>query len=233
VTVVPERAAIRIARDMPLEKAALIGCAVTTGFGGAVNAARIVAGESVAVFGCGGVGLNAVQGAVASAANPIFAVDLHEANLQLATKLGATHPIDATSEDPVEAIKRMSALGVDVSIVAAGVVEVMRQGLDALAPLGRCVILGNAPTDSPPLSFDSHFLLKGERTITASVYGSSNPAADFKRFIELYQAGRLNLDSLVTHRYSLDEANEAFAALAKGGQGRGLIVFDSAEGASG
>jgi Zn-dependent alcohol dehydrogenase len=226
LTVVAERAAIRVPDDVPLDRAALVGCAVTTGVGGVLNAAGVRPGESVAVFGCGGVGLNAIQGALAVAAHPIIAVDVREPTLALARRLGATATVDAARDDAGEALRGLAPGGVDHAIVAVGDVRAMVQAIESLGPLGRCVVLGNAPTDSPPLAFDSHLLLRGERSIIGSVYGSSNPAVDFPRFLDLYRAGTLKLDELVGRRYTLTQANEAFAALAAGEPGRGLIVFD-------
>jgi S-(hydroxymethyl)glutathione dehydrogenase/alcohol dehydrogenase len=224
-TVIPERGAIPIPDAMDLELAALVGCAVTTGAGGVLNAARTRAGESVAVFGCGGIGLSAVLGAVVAGAAPIVAVDVNPAKLAIAGDLGATLGIDASAADPVAAILERVPGGVDHAIVAVGDAGAVEQAFAALAVGGTCVLLGNPPSRTPPIAISPHQLLVGERRLVGSVYGSSNPPIDFLRFIDLHLAGRLPLDRLVTRRYRLDEADRAFADLAAGELARGLIVF--------
>ncbi|MDO8187091.1 Zn-dependent alcohol dehydrogenase [Conexibacter sp. JD483] len=224
-TVIPARGAIKLPDAMPLELAALVGCAVTTGCGGVLNAARVRAGESVAVFGCGGIGLSAVLGAVVAGATPIVGVDTRAAKLDYARELGATLTVDASAGDPAEQIKALVPGGVDHAIVAVGDATAVEQAFAALAVGGTCVLLGNPPTRTKPIELPPHQLLVGERTLVGSVYGSSNPPLDFPRFVDLHLAGRLPLDRLVTRRYPLDEADQAFADLAAGELARGLIVF--------
>jgi S-(hydroxymethyl)glutathione dehydrogenase/alcohol dehydrogenase len=224
-TVIPERGAIPIPDAMDLELAALVGCAVSTGCGGVLNAARTRAGESVAVFGCGGIGLSAVLGAVVAGASPIVAVDVNPAKLEIARDLGATLGVDASGADAAEAIRELLPAGVDHAIVAVGDASAVEQAFAALAVGGTCVLLGNPPTKTPPIAIAPHHLLVGERRLVGSVYGSSNPPIDFLRFIDLFLAGRLPLDRLVTRRYRLEEADQAFVDLAAGELARGLIVF--------
>ncbi len=222
-TVVSERAAIPIPKEVPLDVAALIGCSVATGVGGVVNAARVQPGQSVGIFGCGGIGLNAVQGAALSGAYPLIAVDLLDSKLALAERFGATHAVRA-DERLLEEVSRITGAGLEHAVVAVGSTRVFEQALESLGPSGQLVLLGNPPTGAMA-TISPHRLLYGERRLVGSVYGSTNPPVDFPRFAELYLAGRLRLDELVSHRYSIEDANEAFRALAAGEQARGLIVF--------
>jgi len=224
--VVPESSAIKIRKDMPLDKAALIGCSVTTGFGAVTNAAGARPGESVAVVGCGGVGLNSIQGARVVGAFPIIAIDTSDAALKLAVKLGATHTINAATEDVVAATLKICPRGVNYSIAAVGSTKAMLNALTMLSAGGTMVILGAVPSGAT-LEFDpTARILAGERRMIGSKYGSSNPHVEFPMLIELYLNGKLDLDSLLTGNYRLDEADKAFEVLAKGGPGRGLITFE-------
>lgn len=223
--VVPESSAIKIRKDMPLDKAALIGCSVTTGFGAVTNAAQARPGESVVVVGCGGVGLNSIQGARVVGAYPIIAVDTSDAALEMAKKLGATHTVNAAKEDVVTAVRKIAPRGVQYSIAAVGSTKAMLDALYILGAGGTMVILG-APPSGAMLEIDPIFILDKERRMIGSKYGSSNPHIEFPKLIELYLNGKLDLDSLLTGHYSLDEADKAFEVLAKGGPGRGLITFN-------
>lgn len=223
--VVPESSAIKIRKDMPLDKAALIGCSVTTGFGAVTNAAQARPGESVVVVGCGGVGLNSIQGARVVGAYPIIAVDTSDAALEMAKKLGATHTVNAAREDVVTAVRKIAPRGVQYSIAAVGSTKAMLDALYILGAGGTMVILG-APPSGAMLEIDPIFILDKERRMIGSKYGSSNPHIEFPKLIELYLNGKLDLDSLLTGHYSLDEADKAFEVLAKGGPGRGLITFN-------
>jgi S-(hydroxymethyl)glutathione dehydrogenase/alcohol dehydrogenase len=222
--ILPEAAAVWVDPEFPLELAALIGCSVTTGFGSVVNSAGLRAGQSVAIFGCGGVGLNAVQGAVAIGAYPIVGVDVLENKLDLAREFGATHTINTARQDVQEEVIRITGHGVDASIVAVGNTTAMRQAIEVLAKQGVAVMLG-LPGTGETFPVDPALLMQGERRVVGSRYGSGNPAVEFPKMVELARAGRLKLEELVTKRYDLDEADEAFRALAAGEQARGLIVF--------
>lgn len=223
--VIDESAAVKITRAIRLEKAALIGCAVTTGVGAVLNTAGVRAGESVAVFGCGGVGQNAVQGAALAGANPIIAVDLIDEKLVLAEKLGATCSISGADNDLVDWILRISHGGVDHAIVAVGSGRVAEQAIQVLGPSGTCVLVG-APPVGEKIRVDCLEMLSGERRIIGSRYGSSNPATAFPRLVDLHLAGKLKLDELITRRYRPDEVNVASAALIDGRDVRGLLIFD-------
>ena len=223
-TVVHESSAIRIDPAMPLDRAALVGCSVMTGVGAVLNTARVPAGASMAVFGTGGVGLNVVQGGAMVAAHPIIAVDVKPARLEHALALGATHAVDASKEDPAAAIRRITGRGADFTFVAVGNAPAVGQAADALAPGGTCVVIGVPPTGQT-FPLDLRPLVTGERAIVGSRYGSARTREDLPRLVTLYQAGKLKIDELITKRYGLEEANEAFRALAAGELGRGLIVF--------
>jgi len=223
-TVVHESCAIRIDRSMPLDRAALIGCSVMTGVGAVINTAAVPPGASIAVFGVGGVGLNVVQGGALVAAHPVIAVDVKAAKLEHARGLGASHTIDASREDPVAAIRRITRLGADYTFVAVGDTRAVSQAIDALAPGGTCVLIG-VPETGATVPMDVRPLVTGERVIRGSSYGSARTREDLPRLVNLYLAGKLKVDQLITRRYGLDEANEAFRALAAGELARGLIVF--------
>lgn len=223
-TVVSERAAVRIPSDFPLDLAALVGCSVTTGVGAVLHSGTVRPGQSVAVFGCGGVGLNAVQGAVLAGAFPIIAIDIVDDRLATAAALGATDVLSSSSGDLTDAIRERSDGGVNCAVVAAGVPNLVSTALSVLAPGGVVVVVGVPPPGST-FELDPGLLLGGERRVVGSKYGSANPLVEFPRLIELARSGRLQLEALVTRRYTLDEANEAFSDLANGALARGLIVF--------
>jgi S-(hydroxymethyl)glutathione dehydrogenase/alcohol dehydrogenase len=223
-TVVHESCAIRIDPAMPLDRAALIGCSVMTGVGAVVNTAAVPPGAGVAVFGAGGVGLNVVQGAALVAAHPIIAVDVRAAKLEHARALGATHVVDASREDAAAAIRRVTRRGADYTFVAVGDTRAVSQAIDALAPGGTCVLIG-VPETGATVPLDVRPLVTAERMVRGCSYGSARTREDLPRLVDLYLAGKLKVDQLITRRYALDEANEAFRALAAGELARGLIVF--------
>jgi S-(hydroxymethyl)glutathione dehydrogenase/alcohol dehydrogenase len=223
-TVVHESCAIRIDRAMPLDRAALIGCSVMTGVGAVLNTAAVPAGASMAVFGAGGVGLNVVQGGAMVAADPIIAVDLLASKLDHARAVGATHGIDASKEDPAAAIRAITGRGADFTFVAVGATRPILQAIEALAPGGTCVLIG-VPETGATVPFDVRPMVTGERVVRGSSYGSARTREDLPRLVRLYQAGKLRIDELITHRYALEDANEAFRALAAGELGRGVIIF--------
>ena len=223
-TVVHESCAIRIDPAMPLDRAALIGCSVMTGVGAVINTAAVPAGASMAVFGVGGVGLNVIQGGAMVAAHPIIAVDLRTSKLDHARAVGATHGIDASKEDPAAAIRALTGRGADFTFVAVGATRPITQAIDALAPAGTCVLIG-VPETGATVPFDVRPMVTGERVVRGSSYGSARTREDLPRLVSLYQAGKLRIDEMITHRYALEDANEAFRALAAGELGRGMIVF--------
>jgi len=223
-TVVHESCAIRIDPAMPLDRAALIGCSVMTGVGAVLNTARVPAGASIAVWGVGGVGLNVVQGGALVAAHPIIAVDTVRGKLEHATAMGASHAIDASREDPVPAIRRLTGRGAAYTFVAVGATRPITQALEALAPGGVCVLIG-VPETGATIPLDVRPVVTAEREIRGCSYGSARTREDLPMLARLYLAGRLRIDQLINRRYGLEEANEAFRALAAGELARGLIVF--------
>lgn len=223
-TVVHSSAAIRIREDLPLDLAAMIGCAVATGVGAVVNTSGARLGDSIAVFGTGGVGLNAIQGAELIGAHPIVAVDVVDDRLDLAKCLGATHTVRADDPDAMDQLLDLSDGGFDVTILSVGAMAAFEQAWASTGIGGTCVVVGRTP-DGQRTSFNPQTVHTGERRLVGSIYGSVRPALDFPKLADLAVTGRLQLDAMVTKRYRLDEANDAFAALAAGELARGIITF--------
>jgi S-(hydroxymethyl)glutathione dehydrogenase/alcohol dehydrogenase len=226
VAVVPQTAVITIPAEMPLPQAALLGCAVMTGVGAAMNTAQVRPGTAVAVYGCGGVGVNVIQGAALCGAARIIGVDLAESKLDYAWQFGLTDAIDASEQDPVQAIlERTGGIGVDYAFDAVGNVRVMEQVFGSLAKRGVAVYVGMPAYREKKKVALPVVPFFGERWVTGSYYGSPNLQRDIPRLVDLYLAGRLDLDTLVARRYPLDDVNTAFADLAGGKPGRGIITF--------
>ena len=224
-TVVPRTAAVPIDKDMPLEQAALIGCGVMTGVGAAINTAKVEAGSSVAVFGCGGVGLNCIQGAAIVGAEPIIAVDILDNKLEMAKEFGATHTVNSAQEDPVARIQEITdGLGVHYAFEAIGLIgEPFLQSILCTRKRGVSVFVGHAPVNTP-IPLDARMLM-AEKSIIGSMYGTARPQIDFPRLVTLYKAGKLKLDELVTRVYPLEQVNDAFDALAKGEVARSVLTI--------
>ena len=220
--VVPESSVVKIREEMPLDRAALIGCGVMTGVGAVINTARVQAGSVVAVIGCGGVGLNVVQGASLSGAAKIIAVDVNGFKLELAQQFGATHVINA-AEDPdvVGAIRQLSPGGADYAFEVIGRPETMRQAYDATRRGGMAVVVGLAPAGAE-VSIPAGTLLQ-EKVLTGSSYGGARPRIDMPMLVDLYMAGKLKLDELISRRYPLDGINDAFQAMRDGEVARSII----------
>ncbi len=222
-SVVHQSAAVKITPDMPMLGAALIGCAVMTGVGAVLNTARVEPGATVAVFATGGVGLSVVQGAVLANASKIIAVDRLDNKLDYASSVGATHLINAQRDDPLAAIREITnGQGVDYAFDAIGDSAVSRMCYDAVRRGGTAVIVGMAPTGSE-ISIPST-IAGEEKIVKGCFYGSSRPAVDFPRLVDFYLRGVLPLDRMVTHTYPLSAINEAFDALGRGENARGLIT---------
>lgn len=224
-TVVPAAAAVRIDQEFPLELAALVGCAVVTGVGAVVNTAAVRPGDSVAVIGCGGVGLAGVQGARMAGASRIIAVDRVAGKLDMATLNGATDVVDASSVDPVEAVRALSAgRGVDHAVEVVGLSSTIAQAY-AMARRGGSVIVVGAGSFDDPVSFPAMSLMVDAKRIQGCVYGGTDPARDIPRMISLAQRGALDLERLVTKRIGLEQVNDAVTAMLAGEVARSLIVF--------
>lgn len=224
-TVVPEGAALRIPEDLPLDRAALLGCAVITGVGAVIHCARVRPGSSVAVFGAGGVGLNVIQGAHLAGASTIIAVDVVERKLGFARQFGASHTVDARAGDPVAQVRALTGgRGVDYAFEVVGTPATMRQAYDCLAKRGVAVVVGVSPMTAE-VAVPVMSLVFEERVLTGSLYGSSRPRLDIPRLVELYRGGRLKLDELLTRTYPFAEINEAYAALERGEVARSVVTF--------
>jgi S-(hydroxymethyl)glutathione dehydrogenase/alcohol dehydrogenase len=222
---VHESQAVPIRPDMPLDRAALIGCAVMTGVGAVLNTAKIEPGSTMAVFAAGGVGLNVVLGGTLANASKIIAVDLLDNKLEYARTVGATHTINSTRDDPVAAIRELTdGLGVDYAFDAIGLPRVSRQAYDVTRNGGTTVVVGMAPTGAEiPIPAT---IAGASKTVKGCFYGSTRPSLDFPRLVDFYMQGQLKLDQIISKRYRLDEINETFDALARGDNARGVVVLE-------
>jgi S-(hydroxymethyl)glutathione dehydrogenase/alcohol dehydrogenase len=189
-----------------------------------VNTSGARLGDSVAVFGCGGVGLNAVQGGSLVGAHPLVAIDLVDDRLDLALDLGATHAIRADDPDFEARVEQISPGGFDVVILAVGAMPAFEQAWSVTGIGGTCVVVGRTP-DGERTEFNPQTIHTGERKLIGSIYGSMRPALDFPSLADLAVSGRLELERLVTRRYGIGGLNEGFADLAAGRLSRGLVVF--------
>lgn len=221
---VHENAIVKIRPDMPLDRAALIGCGVTTGVGAVLNTARVEPGSTVAVFGAGGVGLAAIQGARIAGARMIIAVDMLENKLATARELGATHVVDASSHDPVAAINDMTGGGVDYSFEAIGLKVAAEQAFNCLRPGGTATVIGMIPVGQK-VELDGYQFLS-EKKIQGSTMGSNRFRVDMPRYIDFYLQGRLKLDEMISRRGRLEDVNEAFRAMKAGEVARTVLMFD-------
>jgi alcohol dehydrogenase len=225
--VAAQESLIRIDPEIPLEKAALFGCAVMTGVGAVVNTARVEPGMSVAVFGLGGVGLSVVMGAHLAGAYPIIAVDVRPEKLELARKAGATHGVNAQETDPVAAIRDLTGGGVHYAFESVGSERVLIQAYQATRRGGITIPIG-LPHPERMFSVPAVSIVGEERTIKGSYMGSAVPRRDLPRFLALYQAGRLPVDLLLSRLIRLEEINEGFDALARGEVVRQVVRLGSA-----
>ncbi len=220
---VHEHAVVKIRRDMPLDRAALIGCAVTTGMGAVTNTARVEVGATVAVIGCGGVGLSAINGAAIAGAGRIIAVDVQPEKLALARSFGATDTLDASTCDPVEAVRELTKGGVDYAFEALGRKQTAEQAFDMLGRSGVATIIGMVP-EGQRIEVDGAALLY-DRRIQGSNMGSNRFRVDMPRYVDFYLAGRLHLDRMIASRIGLDQINEGFDTLRSGRFARSVITF--------
>jgi Zn-dependent alcohol dehydrogenase len=216
---------VKIDPKVPMDCAALVGCAVTTGVGAVFNTARVPPGASVAVWGCGGVGLNVIQGAAIAGAGRVIAIDASESKLEFARRFGATDTLLAKpGEDLTKALKKMTGGGPEYAFECVGSGELAAAAYKAVRKGGLAVVVGVAkPGDSTAVR--TMTLPFEEKTLTGSYFGSARPREDFPRMLSLYLAGKLKLDELITQRYSIDDAPRAFQDLEAGRNARGVIVF--------
>ena len=223
-TVVRGNAAIKIPDDVPLDRACLVGCGVMTGVGAAVNTAKVQPGDTVAVYGCGGVGLNVIQGAVLCGAAQIIAVDLSPAKLELAKTFGATDLVNGKDGNAPDQVRSLTnGLGVDYAFEAIGLTKTIEQAYAATRKMGVCVVIGVTRADVQ-VSINANEMVYAEKTLMGSLYGSSRPRIDILNLIEMHQAGKLWLDALLTRTYPLEHINTAYAALERGEVARSLVL---------
>src|SRR5712691_8310778 len=212
---VHENSLVKIDPDIPLDRAALVGCGVLTGVGAALRTARIEAGQTVAVFGCGGVGLSIIQGARIGCASKIIAVDVFDSKLEMAKGVGATHTVNASNADPVQEIRGLTdGRGVDHALEAVGNVALVRQAAESLAIRGTCTIVGVPPTGAV---YEIPFAaIRPECKIQTSRMGSNRFRMEIPLYLEFYRQGKLLLDEMISRRGHLDEINDAFRAMKAG-----------------
>ena len=219
-----EHALVKIDKDMPLDKASLIGCGVTTGLGAVFRTAKVEPGSTVAVIGCGGIGLSAIQGARIAGANKVIAVDMVGSKLELAQTLGATHVVNASDGDPVEQVKELTGGGVHNSFEAVGLKATAEQSFGMLRSGGQATVIGMIPVGTKVEIHGPELL--SEKTLTGSNMGSNQFRTDMPRFVEMYLDGRLLLDEMVSKTIQLEDINDGFAEMKTGAIARSVITFD-------
>ena len=222
--VVPEAGCVPAPAALDFPQLALIGCSVTTGVGAAVFNARVQPGDTVVVIGCGGVGLNVLQGARISGATTIIAVDVKDSALAFAKKFGATHLVNARKENAVARVLELSGGGVQFAFEAYGSGATTRMAVDMLRKRGTAVIVGIAPMGDAA-AIEPVVLTRGEKTITGTYYGSAHPRQDMPRIADWVGRGLIDVAGLVQRRYSLAEINRAYEDIETDAVGRGVIVF--------
>jgi S-(hydroxymethyl)glutathione dehydrogenase/alcohol dehydrogenase len=221
---VHENALVKVKNDMPLDRAALIGCGVTTGVGAVLNTARVEAGATVAVYGAGGVGLAVIQGARIAGAGMIIAVDVFEKKLAQARELGATHAVDASKVDPVKAIREMTGGGVEYAFEAIGLKKAAEQAFECIRPGGTATIIGMIPVGQK-LELEGSVFLR-EKRIQGCSMGSNRFKVDMPKYVDFYQRGLLRLDEMITRRGRLEDVNDAFRAMKAGEVARTVLMFE-------
>jgi S-(hydroxymethyl)glutathione dehydrogenase/alcohol dehydrogenase len=220
---VHERAVVKVRKDMPLDLAALLGCAVVTGYGAVVNTAQVEPGSSVVVIGCGGIGLSAINGAAIAGAGQIIAVDVVANKLEMARAFGASEVVDAAVTDPVEAVRELTSGGAQYTFEAVGVKTTTEQAFAMLRAGGDATVIGMVP-EGQKVEIDASELLY-EKTLRGSNMGSNRFRVDIPRLVDFYLDGRLHLDELVSKRVRLEDINEAFADMKTGSVARSVIIF--------
>ncbi len=226
LSTMPEAAVVKIDPEFPLWKAALIGCGVITGVGAVTHAAKVTPGSTVVVFGCGGIGLNIIQGAKLVSASRIIAVDNFAGKETWARQMGATDFIDSSTCDPVQAVKDLTGgRGVDYAFEAVGLPKPIEQAYDSLRKGGTCVVSGISRADARA-AINVNQLVYAEKTLKGTLYGSTRPRIDLINLIEMHRSGHLLLDELLTRTWRLDQINEAYESLEKGEVARSLILWD-------
>lgn len=221
--VVPSACVIAIDKDYDFKAAALVGCGVSTGVGAAIKTAEVEPGSTVAVFGCGGVGLNTIQGCRIAGAGQIIAVDLSQEKMEMAKQFGATHTISPGGDAIKEIFEYTNGVGVDYAFEVVGNGKLVEQCVKATRKHGTVIMVGVGALDDK-FSVRSPILIFTAKTIKGCMYGSVNFKTDFPMYLDLYRQGKLDLDSLVSQTYTLDEAMKGFEDLEAGVNARGVIV---------
>jgi len=222
--VVPQESCVRIRKDVPLAVAALVGCAVATGVGAAMYTANVHPGESVVVFGCGGVGLNILQGAALCGAETIIAVDTNPAKMEIARQFGATHTL-MSDDKTLNTIRDLTGgRGAEHAFEAVGIPALQELAFKAIRPGGTLTLAGLSPMGTGT-NLPGAVITRQEKVIKGSYYGTINATRDFPLLLDLYMAGKLKLDELVSQTYSLNQINEAYEAMLSGAVARGVVVF--------
>jgi S-(hydroxymethyl)glutathione dehydrogenase/alcohol dehydrogenase len=222
--VVPEQSCVKIRPDFPLQVAALVGCAVATGVGAVLYTGGVHPGDSVVVIGCGGVGLNVIQGAALCGASTIIAIDTNEAKMRLAREFGATHTL-LSDTNVVDAVRALTGgRGAEFAFEAVGLPALQELALDLIRP-GGVVVLAGLSAMGTGTNLPGAVITRQEKTVKGSYYGSVNPQRDFPLLLDLYSAGKLKLEQLISRTYRLGEINQAFETMLRGEIARGVIVF--------
>ncbi len=221
--VIDERGLVVIPNDMPMELAAILGCAVVTGLGAVFNVAKVQPGDIVAVLGCGGVGLNVIQGARIAGASQIIAIDVSDDKLSTATTLGATDIVNAAQVDPIAAVLSLSSGGVDHAFEVIGRSDTAQQAMGMVAP-GRSAYVVGVMADDATFEVTSEFTKRG-RTIAGVFMGSARPRVDIPRYVEMWRRGQLDLDGMISRRLPLEDVNDGFRALAAGEVNRAVVIM--------
>lgn len=221
---VHEHAVAKIREDMPMDRAALIGCGVTTGVGAVIHTAKVEPGATVAVIGCGGIGLSCINGAAIAGASRIIAIDMVPSKLDLARKFGATDTINGRENDPIEAVKELTGGGVHYAFEAIGLKQTAEQAFGMLRNGGTATVIGMIPPGDMVTLHGPDFLM--EKKIQGSFMGSNRFRVDMPRFVDFYMQGRLHLDDLVSAHIKLKDVNEAMQQLETGEIARNVIMFD-------
>jgi S-(hydroxymethyl)glutathione dehydrogenase/alcohol dehydrogenase len=222
--VIDERGLVAIGDDVPMDLAAILGCAVVTGLGAVFNVAQVQPGETVAVIGCGGVGLNVVQGARIAGASQIIAVDLSATKLESARALGATDLVDGSQVDAVAAVLRLSGGGVDHAFEVIGRPATAQQALQMCAN-GRTAYVVGVMSDDAEFTVRAEYTKRG-KSLRGVQMGATRPRLDIPRYVEMWRRGQLDLDGMVSRRLPLDDVNDGFRAMAAGEVNRAVVVFD-------
>ena len=221
---VHENALVRIRPDVPLDRVALIGCGVTTGLGAVFNRARVRAGETAAVIGCGGIGLSVIQGCRIAGAGRIIALDTMPWKLELATRLGATDAVNAAEGNPVPRVVEMTAGGVDYAFEAIGTPATVRQAVRMTRKGGTTVMIGVVPMGTNVELPGADIVLR-EKTVLGCMMGSNRFRTDMPRYVDLYRSGQLRLDEMISARLPLARVNDALEAIRRGTAARSVIIF--------